>query len=182
MYQSWAERRGFELTPVRSRADEAGPAEAVWLVEGPSPFGLLRGEEGLHRFEGGGKGPERRALFVRVELAARPDDKDDGDGRLARKDVRLERGGGEVVAVHAPTGTSVEAAADLAEGLVVELLEAEVAARARRRGADPDRIVRRYGIEGRYARDEDTGIRTGHKELLAGGLDEILRARRLGAQ
>src|SRR5262249_34945105 len=64
MYVSWAERRGFQLPEVRRRDDDA-----VWLVEGPAPFGLLRGEEGLHRFEGGGKGADRRALFVRVELA-----------------------------------------------------------------------------------------------------------------
>jgi hypothetical protein len=89
-----------------------------------------------------------------------------------------------VVAVHLPTATSVEAGADAADVLVVELLEAELEARSRRRAAGPaagddDRLVRRYGIEGRFVRDEDTGLRSGHKEILAGGLDEMLRARRL---
>jgi hypothetical protein len=76
------------------------------------------------------------------------------------------------------TGAGVEVGGDTPEELVCELLAAELEARAR--PADDDRLVRRYNIEGRFALDEATGLRLGHKELLAGGLDELLRARLYG--
>ena len=175
MYTSWAERRGVKTTLLRRAADEHGANETLWLLEGGGAlFGLLRAEEGLHRFEGGGKGADRRALYGRVEVAARPD----GESRLARREVRIERSAAGVVAVHLPSATSVETAVDAGDAVVLELLEAELEARARRQ-PDDDRLVRRYGIEGRFVRDEDTGLRTGHKEIATGGLDEILRARRL---
>jgi len=171
LFRSWAERRGVRTTLLRRGADEA-----LWLFEGGALFGLLRAEEGLHRFEGGGKGADRQALYVRVEVAARPD----GAAELPRREVRLDRSASGVTAVHIPSGTRVEIAGPASDALALELLAAEREARERRRAASDgeDRLVRRYGIEGRFVRDEDTGLRTGHKEISAGGLDEILRARR----
>src|SRR5262249_26844175 len=154
MYASWAERRGVRTTLLRRGADEA-----LWLFEGGALFGLLRAEEGLHRFEGGGKGADRQALYVRVEVAARPD----GAAELPRREVRLDRSGSGVTAVHIPSGTRVEIAGpapNVSDELALELLQAEREARERRRGLEDDRLVRRYGIEGRFVRDEDTGLRT----------------------
>jgi ATP-dependent Clp protease ATP-binding subunit ClpC len=176
MYGSWTERRGFGVTPLLGKKDEHGLAEALWLVEGISLYGLLRDEAGLHRFEHGGKGADRRADFVRVDVIARAD----GERRLPRKEVKLDRGRGEAIAVHLPTGTSAEVSPDVGDDLLLDLLAARVAQKGGVAPAD-DRVVRRYGIEGRFSRDEATGVKTGHKELLAGGLDELLRARLYGA-
>jgi hypothetical protein len=165
MYTTWAERRGFALTPIAGRE--------LFLVEGRSIFGLLRGEDGLHQFEGGGKGADHRAVFARVDVRARP------ETTPPRREVRFERGSRGVVVAHPASGVSVDCGAEVADELALELLAAELDARARRK-KDDDRVVRRYNIEGRYAVDEDTGIRLGHKEIFAGGLDEILRARLYG--
>jgi hypothetical protein len=157
MYASWAERRGFAMTWIAGRE--------LCLLEGRSVFGLLRGEEGLHQFEAGGKGADHRAGFARVEVSARPE----GEAPLPRRETRMERGGRGAVALHLPTGVSVDCDPGVDDELCLELLAAELEARARRRGAaaQEDKVVRRYNIEGRYAVDEDTGIRLGHTELFA---------------
>ncbi len=168
MYRSWADRRRFAVSVV-SRTD----GEAVWRIDGVSPFGLLKVEEGLHRFDG----KDRKApVMVRVEVLPLLD----GDRRVARRDVKIDRAsrGGrlEVVATHAPSGVAVEASvpgSELTDEAVLDWLEARVHRPAR----DLDRVVRRYGVEGKFAEDEATGERIGHRELAAGGLDELIRAR-----
>lgn len=138
-----------------------------------APFGLLKVEEGLHRFEGKDKRPP---TMVRVEILPVAD----GARQVARRDVRIDRtsrgGRIEMVATHAPSGVAVEASVDgseLDDEAVFDWLEARVHRPAR----DLDRVVRRYGVEGKFAEDEATGERIGHKDLAAGGLDELLRAR-----
>jgi ATP-dependent Clp protease ATP-binding subunit ClpC len=179
MYLAWADRRGFGVSWIHRRDDESGPLESTWLLEGISLYGLLKGEDGLHRFELGGKGENRRAAFIRADVLPRSD----GERKIARKDVRAERGGSglgrELVLVHAPTGTSVEGSGEaIDEEALYDLLDARVADRGKKR--DADRLVRRYNIEGKFIRDEETGVKAGHRDLLAGGLDELLRARLLG--
>jgi hypothetical protein len=68
---------------------------------------------------------------------------------------------------------------DTLDELVTDLLAARVANRTGSNG-DADRVVRRYGVEGRFAHDQDTGLRAPQREVFAGGLDEMLRARLLG--
>jgi ATP-dependent Clp protease ATP-binding subunit ClpC len=175
MYLAWAERRGFGVSWLHRRDDDHGPLESTWLLEGISLYGLLKGEDGLHRFELGGKGENRRAAFIRADVLPRSD----GERRIARKDVRVEKSPRELVLVHAPTGTSVEASGEaIDEDALYDLLDARVADRTKKR--DADRLVRRYNIEGKFIRDEETGVKAGHRDLLAGGLDELLRARLLG--
>ena len=95
--------------------------------------------------------------------------------RLARRDVKIERrsrhGQVEIVASH--DGVVVEAVGDAPDDAVLDWLEARV----RRPPRDATDVVRRYGVEGKFAEDEATGERVGQRELLAGGLDELLRAR-----
>jgi ATP-dependent Clp protease ATP-binding subunit ClpC len=180
MYGAWSERRGVRLTQVHGRRDDLGPLESIWLAEGAGLFGLLRGEDGLHQFEQGGKGADRRHHFVRVQVIARADDGEP----LGKKDVRLDRhtrgGRVEATALHLPTGITIDASAptpgDGLDVLATDLLAARVANRTG--NADVDRVVRRYGVEGRFAHDEDTGLRVPQRDLFAGsGLDEILRER-----
>src|SRR5205085_1630772 len=70
----------------------------------------------------------RPAAFARVEVAARPD----GQSALARRDVTVRRHAGEATASHGPSGTSIDVDAEVGDELALELLEAEVTARARR--------------------------------------------------
>jgi ATP-dependent Clp protease ATP-binding subunit ClpC len=176
MYGAWADKRGFSVTPLFERADELGPVELTYAVEGISLYGQLRGEEGLHRFEQGGKGADRRATFARVEVLPRPD----GDRRISRRDVKVERAGDTLILLHLPSGTTVDGAGD--EDTLLDLLEARLGARlaAEATTLDPDRVVRRYNVEGKFVRDEQTGVKLVLKDLVAGALDEIVRARLLG--
>ncbi len=192
MYLAWAERRGFAVTWLDRRGDEHGLAEATFLIEGLSLYGLVKREAGLHKFELGGKGADKQAAFVRVDVLP----VNTGERGIAKRDVKITRSGrgrGDLTLVHAPSGTSlssigaaVAAPPSLSgegfEDLLLDLLAARIAAhRANGDGADPDRVVRRYNLAARYIRDEDTGVRTSHvKEVLAGGLDELLRPRLFG--
>jgi peptide chain release factor 2 len=50
MHQRWAETRGFQVAVDDvSPGQEAGLLSATLIVRGPSAFGLLRGEHGVHR-------------------------------------------------------------------------------------------------------------------------------------
>ena len=50
MYIRWAERRGFEVEVLdRSEGEEAGIKGSVLEIRGPSAYGFLRPESGVHR-------------------------------------------------------------------------------------------------------------------------------------
>ena len=50
MYNRWAERHGFKVTTLDYLdGDEAGLKSASIMVEGPNAYGLLKGENGVHR-------------------------------------------------------------------------------------------------------------------------------------
>ncbi|MGE0638864.1 MAG: peptide chain release factor 2 [Thermoanaerobaculia bacterium] len=50
MYVKWAEKRGFDLELMdRQEGEEAGIKSAVFAVRGDHAFGLLNGENGVHR-------------------------------------------------------------------------------------------------------------------------------------
>ena len=62
MYGKWAEKKGFKFELLDIIAgDEAGVKSATFQVSGPSAFGLLRSEKGIHRlvrvspFDSGGR-------------------------------------------------------------------------------------------------------------------------------
>jgi len=50
MYVRWSERKGFKLEELDYRAgEEAGIKSATLYIEGDFAYGLLRGEQGVHR-------------------------------------------------------------------------------------------------------------------------------------
>ncbi|MBC7286886.1 MAG: peptide chain release factor 1 [Armatimonadetes bacterium] len=52
MYRAFAERRGWTVTVLdESQSDMGGYKEVVFQVEGPSAYGLLRLESGVHRVQ-----------------------------------------------------------------------------------------------------------------------------------
>jgi len=50
MYSRWAERRGFKVETIGiSQGEEAGIKSASLLIKGPSAYGWLKSESGVHR-------------------------------------------------------------------------------------------------------------------------------------
>lgn len=123
MYSRWFDRRGFkyELADV-SYGEEAGIKSATYMVGGTNAYGLLKGENGIHRlvrlspFDAAHR---RHTSFAQVEVI--PERDDSGDFEINPKDLRIETyrssgAGGQHVnktdsavrIIHVPTGVIVQ--------------------------------------------------------------------------
>ena len=90
MYLRWCERRGYKTEVIDfQEGDEAGIDGVSFTVTGPSAFGYLRSENGVHRlvrispFDGNAR---RQTAFAAVEVTADIDDEID----IVVKDEDLE--------------------------------------------------------------------------------------------
>ncbi len=99
MYLRWAERRGYKTEIIDYQVgDEAGIDGASFLVTGPSAYGYLRAEMGVHRlvrispFDGNAR---RQTSFAAVEVT--PDIEDEIDIQVADTDLEITtmRAGGK---------------------------------------------------------------------------------------
>ena len=190
MYRGFAARHRFKWTAL---FEEGGGDALVAMkahIEGVCVYGLLKGEDGLHRFVVRGT---RGRGYGHARVTVLPD-RPRGGAELAAKDLVRE----EVPVrspriflpdarsclrlTHAPTLTSVRVLGGgegtPAEGRAQDLLAARLLAREQGRGGG-DEVVRRYSLEvPREVRDTATSIRTSRiDDVLAGHLDPFVLAR-----
>lgn len=90
MYISWAQKNGYESEIVdRSENEGAGITQATVIIRGPSAYGYLKGEEGIHRlvrispYNAEGK---RQTSFAAVDVS--PEVNDSVEIEIQEKDVR----------------------------------------------------------------------------------------------
>ena len=90
MYISWANRNGYTAELVdRSDNEGAGITQATVIIRGPSAYGYLKGEEGIHRlvrispYNAEGK---RQTSFGAVDVS--PEVSDEIEIEINEKDVR----------------------------------------------------------------------------------------------
>ena len=99
MYLRWAERRGYKTEMIDYQdGDEAGIDAASFTVTGPSAYGYLRSETGVHRLvrmSPFNADHTRQTAFAAVEVT--PDVGDDIDIQVADKDIDITtmRAGGK---------------------------------------------------------------------------------------
>ncbi len=176
MYEAWAEGHGVEVQRIDDTRDEAGASSIALHLVGHDLFASLREESGLHRLADVGRGPDRRTAAVRVIALPCPDAP--AALRVERSPVRRGRvrlrvfdaAGAPVMDLDLPAKQARATALDAA-------LAAWAAARRARPTEARDTLVRRYGVEDRYAVDESTGQRFRTKELPSTGLDAVFEAR-----
>ena len=99
MYMRWAERRGFKTEIIDfQEGEEAGIDGVTFSVQGPSAFGYLRSENGVHRlvrispFDSNAR---RQTAFAAVEVT--PDIEDEIDIQVKDEDIEITtmRAGGK---------------------------------------------------------------------------------------
>jgi hypothetical protein len=175
-YEAWARAHDVVVTRLDETGDAEGPTSTTLHLEGHGLNGWFRGEAGLHRFADKGRGKERSSAVVRASVLPCIDAPLDG--------VALERavkkgGRARITLVHAPSRTALEAEVPKNAGDGIErLLGAWLRARLDHGVTSTrDALVRTYGVEDKYAADEDTGARFRMKTLASDGLDAIFAAR-----
>jgi peptide chain release factor 2 len=92
MYLRWAERRGLATeVDEASEGREAGLLSATFLVKGRHAYGLLRGEQGVHRlvrmspFDAAAR---RQTSFASIDVT--PFIEDDAEVEVDEKDLRID--------------------------------------------------------------------------------------------
>lgn len=92
MYTQWAQKRDYSVAILdRNDNDEAGINSATIAIRGPSAYGYLRGETGLHRlvrispFNAEGK---RQTSFAAVDIS--PEISDNTEVEINDDDVRVD--------------------------------------------------------------------------------------------
>lgn len=187
MLRGFADRHRFTWTPLFEEGAGEGLLSVKAHVEGVCVHGLLRGEDGLHRFVV--RGPRGRA-YAHVRVTVLPDPPRGGaelpPKELAREEVPVRTprvfmpdARSCLRVTHMPTLTTVRVlmAGDTTERRALDLLAARLV--AREPGRTGGALVRRYGLDSpREVRDVATGIRTGRvDDVLAGHLDPFVLAR-----
>lgn len=189
MLRGFAERHRFTWTTLFEEGVD-GLTSVKAHIEGVCVYGLLRGEDGLHRFVV--RGPRGRT-YAHVRVSVLPDPPRGGVALspkdLAREEVPtrpprvfLPDARSCLRVTHMPTLTTVRVLTGgdgvSPEGKALDLLAARLLVREQGRSSG-GALVRRYGMETpREVRDVATGIRTGRvDDVLAGHLDPFVLAR-----
>jgi peptide chain release factor 2 len=163
MYLRWAERRGLATeVDEASEGREAGLLSATFLIKGRHAYGLLRGEQGVHRlvrmspFDAASR---RQTSFASIDVT--PFLEDDAEVEVDEKDLRIDTyrssgAGGQHVNVtdsavritHLPTGVVVSCQNERSQhqnkDRAMQILRAKLAERQR-----AERVAELEGISGR---------------------------------
>jgi peptide chain release factor 2 len=99
MYLRWCERRGFKTDIVDfQEGEEAGISGAAFTVEGPSAYGYLRAETGVHRlvrispFDANAR---RQTSFAAIEVTPDIDDEINIEVKDEDLEIKTMRAGGK---------------------------------------------------------------------------------------
>ena len=175
MYQRWAEEHGFacELLDM-SPAEEAGIRNATIAIRGPSVYGLLKGETGVHRlirispFDSAGR---RQTSFAAVDVVPEPDESFQVEIDWA-KDIRedVQRSGGAGGQHVNKTASSIQLT-HLATGVIVRC-ENERSQHKNRATARKMMIAKLYRME-MDRRDAERAARREKKSKIGFGGEPI---------